>query len=54
MKRYAVFAFNKHYPSWWIEDFQGSFDTMEEATKFETKNLKKYDVVQIIDINTYF
>lgn len=37
MKRYLVFSGNRYYPDGGWDDFQGSFDTAEEANAVATK-----------------
>jgi hypothetical protein len=49
MKRYMLFSGNQYYPAGGMDDFRGSFDTIDEA-----KSYIKYDLVndwyQLYDI----
>lgn len=40
-KRYWVFGFSEYYPSGGMQDFVGSFDTVEEAREY-VKDPKTY------------
>jgi hypothetical protein len=52
MKRYLLFCFNDYYPSGGFNDFENSFDTIDEAINyFETK--KEYSNCQIVDKDTF-
>ncbi len=48
MKRYALFHFDQYYPGGGWNDFQGSFDTPEEAGAVRCTS----DYRQIIDLQT--
>lgn len=50
MNRYLLFTFDGYYPSGGWNDFQGSFDSIEEAVEF-MQNLRD-DYAQIADIET--
>ena len=50
--KYLLFAFDNYYPNGGINDFQGSFETVEEAQQFYKKGHntsgEKYDWYQIV------
>jgi len=48
MKRYLVFAYDLYDPAGWWGDPKGTFDTLEEAERFQLQ-LSRYDYVEIID-----
>jgi hypothetical protein len=59
-KRYIVFAYNQYYPSGGWNDYQGSYETVDEA-KAAAKNLREgnfalhgweYEYTQIVDLET--
>lgn len=43
MKRFLVFAGDCYYPEGGMNDFQGDFDTLEEARSFESKIKEKFE-----------
>jgi hypothetical protein len=45
MKRYAVFTFENYYPGGGWNDFQGAYDSVEEADAVR-------GVTQIVDLET--
>ena len=47
MKQYLLFTFDTYYPSGGMNDFSGSFDTVEEA-----RAAVKTDYYQIVDKHT--
>jgi hypothetical protein len=50
MKRFLLFAFNQYYPAGGWSDFEGDFDSAEEA---DTAGRKlRYDEYEIIDTQT--
>lgn len=48
MKRYLVFCGATYYPSQAWRDYEGSFDSLEEALS-ALVNLRGYDWYQIVD-----
>ena len=56
MKRYILFAGAMYYPKGGWEDFEGEFDTYEEAReavkKLPIKLAPEYDWHQIVDTQT--
>jgi hypothetical protein len=51
LKRYLLFQFDSYDPIGGWADFQGDFDTLEEAAKYINSN-STYDFDQIIDSHT--
>lgn len=51
MKRYLVFTGGVYYPLGGWDDFQGDYDTLEEA-KARVKERHRNDWAQIIDTTT--
>ena len=53
MKRYALFGFDYAYPDGGWNDFEGSFETIEEAIKeatssaFYNEKFKRYHVIDL-------
>lgn len=52
MKRYLLFYGARYYPIGGMDDFQGSFDTIEEAKKayLESDNERDYSWADIFDL----
>lgn len=50
MKRYAVFSYEHYYPGGGWNDFENSFDTVDEARDFKVLPSSEYK--QIIDLQT--
>lgn len=49
-KRYLVFCYDQYYPGGGWSDFQGSFETLEEAKAF--KPSMNFDYKDIVDLET--
>jgi hypothetical protein len=59
LKRYALFAFDDHYPGGGWGDFEESFDTVEEVARviagprgYEKDQRRHFDNYQVIDLVT--
>ena len=49
MKRYFIFAYDTFYPEGGMNDYQASFDSLEDAKEY-TKTLTGYDYIEIWDM----
>ena len=52
VKRFVVFAGDYYYPGGGWDDFNASFDTLEEVWKYQKTALKNADWSQVIDLET--
>mgnify|MGYP000468778813 CR=1 FL=1 len=55
MKRFLLFAGNRHYPEGGMDDFQGSWDTITEVKKVVKRNNStwlKWDWQHVLDSET--
>ena len=51
-KRYILFAGDQYYPGGGMEDFRGTFDTVEEARAAAGRGRSRYDWAQVVDRET--
>lgn len=52
LKKYLLFAFDNFYPSGGWSDFQGDFETLEEALKMGKEAGRAFDRWEIVDSET--
>jgi hypothetical protein len=53
MKRYFLFAGSVYYPDGGWSDFQGSFDSVKDATDYALSNLEPYEKEDVGRFNWY-
>lgn len=53
MKKYILFSFNEYYPGGGWRDCLGLFDTVMEAVEYEQAMESRWDVVQVVDLETW-
>lgn len=52
MKKYIMFAGDAYYPRPGMVDYQGDFDSIEEALLYSSQELSSLDWVQVVDHST--